>query len=166
MTNKGWARIAVAALVAGAGFLAWRSLEPDGLPEGFAKSNGRIEAVEIDVSTKTSGRIREILVSEGDFVTAGQILARMDTDVLEAQLREARAQLAEAKHWRRGREGAGDSAGGGAGGGARRGGTAQRRVRRRAETRQPEPRFSRRTTSPRYRRWTTTEPRRRGRSPR
>ena len=41
--------------------------------------NGRLEAIEIDVSTKTVSRIREILVSEGDFVDAGQLLTRMDT---------------------------------------------------------------------------------------
>ena len=39
---------------------------------------------------------KEILVHEGDFVKAGQVLARMDTAVLEAQLREAEAQLRKA----------------------------------------------------------------------
>ncbi len=77
----------------GAGYLAWRTLGPSGLPEGFASGNGRIEATEIDIASKTSGRVREVLVDEGDFVTAGQVLARMDTDVLEAQLREAQAEL-------------------------------------------------------------------------
>ena len=48
------------------------------------------------MSTKSPGRIREILVNEGEFVTAGQVLALMDTDVLEAQLREAEAQLSRA----------------------------------------------------------------------
>ena len=53
--------------------------------------------MEIDVAAKTAGRIKEILVDEGDFVTAGQLLARMDTAVLEAQLREAKAQLQRAR---------------------------------------------------------------------
>src|SRR5690606_25742648 len=75
----------------------WQALKPNGLPEGFASGNGRIEAVEIDVSTKTPGRIEEILVEEGDFVEAGQVLARMDTAVLRAQLREAEAQLRRAE---------------------------------------------------------------------
>ncbi|HEX6119616.1 MAG TPA: biotin/lipoyl-binding protein [Dongiaceae bacterium] len=89
-------RIAIVAVVAGAGFLAWQSLKPAGLPDGLASGNGRIEAVEIDVAAKTPGRIKEILANEGDFVTAGQILARMDTAVLEAQRREAEAQLQQA----------------------------------------------------------------------
>ncbi len=81
-------------LVAGA---AWLFLRPDGLPEGFASGNGRIEAVEIDIATKTPGRVAEILVREGDFIEKGQLLARMDTATLEAQLREAKANLRRAK---------------------------------------------------------------------
>jgi HlyD family secretion protein len=81
-------------LVAGA---AWLFLRPGGLPEGFASGNGRIEAVEIDIATKTPGRVAEILVREGDFIEKGQLLARMDTATLEAQLREAKANLRRAK---------------------------------------------------------------------
>lgn len=65
--------------------------------EGIASGNGRIEAVEIDVAAKTAGRIKAILVNEGDFVTAGQIVARMDTEVLDAQRREAEAHLRKAE---------------------------------------------------------------------
>jgi HlyD family secretion protein len=65
--------------------------------DGLASGNGRIEATEIDVATKIAGRIKEILVREGDFVTAGQVVALMDTDVLRAQLREAEAQLQRAQ---------------------------------------------------------------------
>ncbi len=83
-------------LLVGGAVLAWRAFRPEGLPAGFASGNGRIEAVEVDVATKAPGRLREILVSEGDFVTAGQPLARMDTAVLAAQRREAEAQLRQA----------------------------------------------------------------------
>lgn len=100
MTNsmKFWiSRVGLAVLVGIAVFGAWRALQPKGLPEGFAGSNGRIEAVEIDVATKSAGRVEEILVNEGDFVSAGQVIARMDTAVLRAQLREAQAQLQRAQ---------------------------------------------------------------------
>ena len=63
----------------------------------LVSGNGRIEAVEIDISAKMPGRIRKILVREGDFVTAGQVVAHMDTDVLEAELRQAEAQLRQAE---------------------------------------------------------------------
>ena len=74
-------------------FLAWQALQPNGLPEGIARSNGRVEAVEIDLASKTPGRIADIYVNEGDFIKAGQVLARMDSRVLDAQLREAQANL-------------------------------------------------------------------------
>lgn len=92
-SRPGWVVAAIVAAVAVGGYAAWQKLRPSDLPEGFASGNGRIEAVEIDIATKTAGRIREILVDEGDFVTAGQIIARMDTDQLQAQRREAEAQL-------------------------------------------------------------------------
>ena len=89
-------RATIAAAVVLTGFVLWSLLQPDPLPEGFASGNGRIEAVEIDIATKTPGRVTEIRAREGDFVTAGQVVARMDTSVLEAQLREAEAQLQRA----------------------------------------------------------------------
>jgi HlyD family secretion protein len=84
-------------LVAGLAYLGWSFFRPKELPDGFARSNGRIEAVEIDIATKTAGRLVAVLVNEGDFVTAGQVLAEMDTAVLKAQLREAEAELRRAK---------------------------------------------------------------------
>jgi HlyD family secretion protein len=96
--SKTWLlRIGIVAIAAGGAFLAWEFFKPEGLPAGFASSNGRIEATEIDVAAKIAGRVRETLADEGDFVTAGQVLARMDRSVLEAQRLEAEAQLARAK---------------------------------------------------------------------
>lgn len=89
-------RAGIAVLVAGAAYFAWQWLKPRPLPQGFASANGRIEATDIDIATKAPGRVQDILVDEGDFVTAGQALVRMNTDVLEAQRREAEAQLKRA----------------------------------------------------------------------
>jgi HlyD family secretion protein len=93
--NLIWAVVGIA-VVAGGGYWGWLRYAQSGLPEGITASNGRIEATEIDVSTKTSGRINEILVGEGDFVTTGQVLARMDTVQTEAQRRQAEAQFKRA----------------------------------------------------------------------
>jgi len=82
----------IVVVLAGAGVLAWLWLRPTPLPDGFAKANGRIEAIEIDIATKIAGRVKQIMVDEGDLVTAGQVLVKMDTQVLEAQKREAEAQ--------------------------------------------------------------------------
>lgn len=86
--------ILVLAIMA-AGYYYW-SQNSSSLPEGFAQSNGRIEATEIDIATKTAGRIDTILVKEGDFVQQGQELARMDTRALQEQLHEVQAQLRQA----------------------------------------------------------------------
>jgi HlyD family secretion protein len=81
--------------------VAWYFLSRPGLPPGFAASNGRLEANEVYVSAKYAGRIREVLVDEGDVVQPGQIVARMDTEELEARLRQAEAQIREAQDARR-----------------------------------------------------------------
>lgn len=101
MGTSGWKKwltggTAVAILV-GSSIFAWRQLKPAALPDDFAMGNGRIEATEIDIATKTAGRIKEILVNDGDSVEAGQVVARMDTQTLEAELRQAQAQLRQAQ---------------------------------------------------------------------
>ena len=94
--TRGWRIALIAVLLAGGGYAAWQRFKPAELPDGIAAGNGRIEAVEIDIATRSAGRIREILVNEGDFLTAGQIIAHMDTVQLRAQRREAEAQLKRA----------------------------------------------------------------------
>jgi multidrug efflux pump subunit AcrA (membrane-fusion protein) len=44
------------------------------MPEGIVKSNGRIEATQVDVSAKYPGRLATLTVNEGDEVTAGQVV--------------------------------------------------------------------------------------------
>lgn len=97
-SQKSWLiRGGIAVVVIGAAVIAWRLLAPGSLPDGIVSGNGRIEAVEMDISAKSPGRIRDILVDEGAFVKAGQLVAHMDTDVLNAQKAEAEAQLAQAQ---------------------------------------------------------------------
>jgi len=56
-------------------------------------SNGRTEAVEVDITTKYGGRLEQVLVREGDPVGVDQTLARLDTRELAAQLRRAQADV-------------------------------------------------------------------------
>jgi HlyD family secretion protein len=67
------------------------------LPEGIVKTNGRIEATQVDVSAKYAGRLATLTVNEGDEVTAGQVVARISSPEYEAQLRGAQAQVLRAK---------------------------------------------------------------------
>jgi HlyD family secretion protein len=82
--------LAVIVLVA-AGFWGWQNSRSTGPGDGFVSGNGRIEATEVNVATRLGGTITAILVNEGDFVQAGQVLVRMQMDSLNAQAREARA---------------------------------------------------------------------------
>lgn len=85
--------LAIVAAALAAGAYAWTQLRATGPGENFASGNGRIEATEVDVATKLGGRVQDILAQEGDFVDAGQLLARMQIDTLEAVHAEARARL-------------------------------------------------------------------------
>ena len=57
----------------------------------FASGNGRLEATEVNISTKLAGKIEQILAEEGAYVKKGQKLVQMQTNVLEAQLAQAKA---------------------------------------------------------------------------
>jgi HlyD family secretion protein len=93
MSVRRWLLGAALVAIAALAYLPWESSRPAPLPSGFVATNGRIEGTEVDVATKLQGRVVAILVDEGDLLTSGQVVARMDTDVLLAQLREA-----EGKH--------------------------------------------------------------------
>ena len=81
----------------GRGSVYMEAVDTGPLPAGFAVSNGRLEARQVEIATKLAGRIEAVLAREGDFVEAGQIIARMDTNTLRAQLQEARAGVARAR---------------------------------------------------------------------
>ena len=84
--------LVISALVMAA-LVAWQMLRPKGPGKDVVNGNGRLEATEIDVAAKLAGRVQDILVNEGDFVTAGQTLAHMQVQTLEAQRDEAAARL-------------------------------------------------------------------------
>ena len=99
-TSRLWRRAALAlvilAVTAGAG-LYWVKHTNSALPVGIVSGNGRIEADEIDIATKFAGRVAELFVDEGSTVSAGQIVARMDTRELQASLGKAQAQVRQAQ---------------------------------------------------------------------
>ena len=77
--------VAIVGAVAGYLFLA-----KPALPPGIAGGNGRLEGKQVDITTKYQGRIAEVLADEGDTVEAGQVVAKMDVEPLEAQFPKAR----------------------------------------------------------------------------
>ncbi|MGD0821778.1 MAG: HlyD family efflux transporter periplasmic adaptor subunit [Desulfomonilia bacterium] len=95
--------IAIGAFVILVGILCFHiffNKDKNAVPQGFVKANGRLEATEVDIATKLSGRLTEVLVKEGDFVDKNQIVAKMDTTTLEAQLRQAEAEVVRVKQVR------------------------------------------------------------------
>lgn len=61
-------------------------------------SSGTVQPVQrVNLSPKGSGRIAELLVEQGDRVEAGQIVARMESRDVEAQLAQAKAREASAR---------------------------------------------------------------------
>ena len=60
--------------------------------------SANLEAVwSTEVSTKADGRIDKLFVEEGDRVTAGMVLARLDMNELAAQVMQAEGQVLQAK---------------------------------------------------------------------
>lgn len=61
-------------------------------------ASGEVEAFRtVNLSPKNAGILNELLVEQGDTVEQGQVIARMDIDDLNAQLRQNQAGLAEAE---------------------------------------------------------------------
>jgi HlyD family secretion protein len=63
----------------------------------FIKVSGNIEATEVDVGFKISGRIVSRFFEEGDWVDQGKVLAKLDDDDLRNRLEVARATLMSAQ---------------------------------------------------------------------
>jgi len=101
MTNRftmQWktAVVALVIVIAAISFL-FKFLQNPELPPGIVSGNGRIEAVEVDITTKFGGRLASVLVNEGDSVDLNQALAQIDTKELDAQLRRAEAEVRRAR---------------------------------------------------------------------
>ncbi len=84
-------------LLAATGGAYWWLHPHPGLPPGIASGNGRLEADEIDIDTKFAGRIANLFADEGDLTKAGEILAKMDTRDVEAQLKQSQALILQAQ---------------------------------------------------------------------
>jgi HlyD family secretion protein len=88
------ALIAAAAVIltgAALGGWAWwrgRQTGPD-----LLRASGRIEVAEVHVSSKVTGRVAALHVREGNEVKAGQLIAELEGEDLQAQLRQTRAVL-------------------------------------------------------------------------
>ena len=91
-------RILLIAAVVVAGLVIWKVFfATPSLPDSIVALSGRIEGDDSAVAPKTSGKILEVTVREGDTVTAGQLIARLDDAQVRAREDEARAALVDAQ---------------------------------------------------------------------
>ena len=67
------------------------------LPASIVALSGRIEGDDSAVAPKTSGKILEVTVREGDTVTAGQVIARLDDAQVRAKEDQAKAALVDSQ---------------------------------------------------------------------
>jgi HlyD family secretion protein len=67
------------------------------MPAGIFKTNGRIEATQVDVAAKYPGRLVDITVEEGSEVKAGQVVGRISSPEYEAKLRAAQSNVEKAR---------------------------------------------------------------------
>lgn len=96
MNIKKLAMVGAVVVIGLVAYLIWQNMSKANT-EALVSGNGRIEATEINVASKFAGQLEEIYVKEGDFVQAGQVLARIKISTLEAQLREVEAQQRQAQ---------------------------------------------------------------------
>lgn len=90
--------LGAAVVLAAFGYAVWRTRLPD-VDDGAVRGSGVIEATEVIIAPRISGRLAEVVVNEGDTVKAGDLIARLDTSELDAQVAqlEAAVKVAEAR---------------------------------------------------------------------
>ena len=91
-------RILMIAGVIVAAALIWKIFfATPNLPASIVALSGRIEGDDSAVAPKTNGKILEITVREGDTVTAGQVIARLDDAQVRAKEDQAKAALIDSQ---------------------------------------------------------------------
>lgn len=88
------AKLCIACVIIGSGFFVYNKYF-DNSDEIIL--NGNVEIEDVNLSFRVAGRVKKIFVDEGDIVKTGDTIASLETDILEANLQLAAAQLLDAK---------------------------------------------------------------------
>ncbi len=107
-----WRNLFIALVVLGVGYFAWRTVYPPapaapvyqtakaelGDIQQVAQANGTLNPVSvINVGTQISGVVKTVKSDFNELVDEGQVLAELDTRLLDASLASSRAQLKKAQ---------------------------------------------------------------------
>lgn len=107
-----WRNLIIAAVVLGGAYFAWRWMSPAPTQQvnyetaaaeigditQIAQANGTLNPVSvINVGTQISGVVKTVKSDFNELVDQGQVLAELDTRLLEASLAQSRAQLKKAQ---------------------------------------------------------------------
>lgn len=89
--------VLAAAVLAAGGRYAYLQQQKEGLPPGFAQSNGRLELNRLDIASLYPGRVEKMRVDEGSEVQAGEVLAELSSAAGTSRAAGARAQKQRAQ---------------------------------------------------------------------
>jgi len=64
---------------------------------GSLSASGTIETDQLNLASEVGGRVKDVLAFEGDKVSGGQVLIRFDDSLLQVQVSQAEAALAQAQ---------------------------------------------------------------------
>lgn len=95
--KKSWIILFILVIIVGAGAYYYNQQQLDREPEGFARSNGRLQLERIDVASLYAGRVAEVLTDEGDNIAKGDALVTLSSDQYDSQLDAALAQRTQAE---------------------------------------------------------------------
>src|ERR1035441_7953080 len=102
--NTGWVRrhrsvmVVAGVIVLASAALIWKVVfAVPAIPDSIVVVSGRIEGDDSAIASKTTGRILEVRVREGDSVNAGDTIAILDDEQIRAREDQARASLLEAE---------------------------------------------------------------------
>jgi HlyD family secretion protein len=90
-------RIGVVVALIIAAIVIWRVVRTPDIPESVVALSGRIEGDDSAIASKTSGRILDVRVREGDHVRQGDVLATLDDEQVRARENQAQSAVEQAQ---------------------------------------------------------------------
>ena len=90
-------RIGVVVALIIAAIVIWRLVRTPDIPESIVALSGRIEGDDSAIASKTSGRILEVRVREGDHVRQGDVIATLDDEQVRARENQAQSAVEQAQ---------------------------------------------------------------------